>query len=288
MTAVVNDGVRHAVEVRFLGDFSLFIKGSPVERWRAGKARNLFQYLALRLGQTLTKDRLYEALWPDSPWPAGRSSLKVAVHALRRVVGAHPDHPGDSGIQLVSRDFGYALQIADLWADVDEFEELVYAGLRVSGEDGEVARARLRAALELYRGDFLQGETADWIVEQREYLKSLALRALAALRADAMGRQGFADLIDICRRTLEIDRHHEESYRALMAAHGSRGELGCVRSWYELCARRLRTELAVEPARETERLLHSLLSRAEAPASPDGPSMVRPRPHLSLPATIAS
>jgi DNA-binding SARP family transcriptional activator len=289
MTAVVNDKARQTVEVRFLGDFSLTIKGSPVRRWRAGKARNLFQYLALHPGQTLTRERLYAALWPDSQWSAGRSSLKVAAHALRRVVDAHPDRPGDSGIQLLSRDFGYVLQVTDMWSDVDQFEELVHTGLRaaVVEVDG-VSRARLRAATELYRGEVLQGETADWVVEQREYLKSLALRALAALRVDAMAREDFAELIDICRRTLEIDRHHEETYRALMAAHGSRGELARVRSWYELCARRLRTELAVEPAVETERLLRTLLPVTELPTALDAPDPAPSRRRPSVPARIAS
>lgn len=274
MTTAVTGIARQAVRIRFLGDFELTVNGAPVRRWRAGKARGLFQYLVIHRGQTLTRDRLYEVLWPGSDRSAGGSSLKVAAHALRRVLDAHPDSSDESGIRLHYRDFGYVLDIAELWSDVDRFQELVHGGLRAAGAgDRGAARERLRSAVALYAGEFLRGEDADWVVEQREYLRSLALRALDVLRADAVERDDFPDLIEICRRTLGIDRHHEETYRALMAAHGRRGELACVRNWYELCARRLRDDLDVVPSPETERLLAALV----APAGPRVAGL-RPRP----------
>ncbi|WP_405787897.1 winged helix-turn-helix domain-containing protein [Streptomyces sp. NBC_00029] len=268
MTTAANGTAGPAVRVRFLGDFELTVNGTPVQRWRAGKARGLFQYLVVHRGQMLTRDRLYASLWPGADAAAG-SSLKVAAHALRRVLDAHPDRPGDSGIQLVYRDFGYVLHITGLWSDLDRFQELVHTGLRAAAAgDAPLARTRLRAALGLYGGEFLRGESADWVVEQREYLRALALRALGVLRADAEAREDFVELIEVCRRTLEIDRHHEETYRALMAAHGRRGELACVRRWYELCARRMRDELAVAPGQETQRLLATLIPAAARPAAP--------------------
>ncbi|WP_424211356.1 AfsR/SARP family transcriptional regulator [Streptomyces sp. BI20] len=260
-----------AVRVRFLGDFRLTVRGEPVDRWRAGKARGLFQFLVLHRGQVLTRDRLHDALWPGA---AGGSSLKVAAHALRRVLDAHPDRPGDSGIRLLHRDFGYVLHVDGLWSDLEAFRELVHTGLRAAARgDTAAARGPLRAALDLYGGEFLRGEDADWVVEQREYLRALALRALTVLRADAEAREDGGEVIELCRRALAVDRHHEETYRALMAAHGRRGELACVRRWYELCARRLREELAVDPAPETRALLRALVPAAapRAPAGGGGP-----------------
>ncbi|MCX4803362.1 winged helix-turn-helix domain-containing protein [Streptomyces sp. NBC_01214] len=282
MTTAADGTAEPAVRVRFLGDFELTVNGAPVQRWRAGKARGLFQYLVVHRGQMLTRDRLYASLWPGADAAAG-SSLKVAAHALRRVLDAHPDHPGDSGIRLVYRDFGYVLHITGLWSDLDRFQELVHTGLRAAAAgDAPLARTRLRAAIGLYGGEFLRGESADWVVEQREYLRALALRALGVLRADAEAREEFVELIEICKRTLEIDRHHEETYRALMAAHGRRGELACVRRWYELCARRMRDELGVAPGHETQRLLATLIpavarASASAPVSATGapPATVR-------------
>ncbi|WP_052411248.1 AfsR/SARP family transcriptional regulator [Streptomyces sp. NRRL S-118] len=282
MTTAVTGIARQAVRIRFLGDFELTVNGAPVQRWRAGKARGLFQFLVIHRGQTLTRDRLYEALWPGSGRSAGDSSLKVAAHALRRVLDAHPDGTCASGIRLHYRDFGYVLDIADLWSDVDRFQELVHTGLRAAAAgDRGAARERLRSAVALYAGEFLRGESADWVVEQREYLRSLALRALEVLRADAAEREDFPELIEVCRSTLGIDRHHEGTYRALMTAHGRRGEHACVRRWYELCARRLREDLAVAPSRETDRLLHALLPAPVVPAGGPARSPLASFPSLT-------
>ncbi|MFJ5680543.1 BTAD domain-containing putative transcriptional regulator [Streptomyces sp. NPDC093097] len=283
MTTAVNDAVRHRVEMQFLGTFSVTVDGAPVRRWRAGKARQLFQYLALHQDQILTRERLYEVLWPEAEWSAGRSSLKVAAHALRQVLQAHPDQESGSGIRLVHRDCGYVLYMDDAACDVGRFQRLLRAGL-AAARDGRSADAAdaLRGALALYRGQFLPGENADWITEQREYLQSLALRGLAELRSDAQVREDFPELIALCRRTLEIDRHHEETYRELMAAHGRLGELARVRSWYDLCARRLREELGVAPAPETRRLLHSLLPAPGHPARPMPAVHHARRPHTAV------
>ncbi|MDH6139923.1 pentatricopeptide repeat protein [Kitasatospora sp. GP30] len=257
----MDDGARHSVEVRFLGCFSLTVNGSPIRQWRAGKARNLFQYLVLNKDQLVTRDQLYDALWPESEFPGG-SSLKVAAHALRRVLQAHPDRPGDTGISIVYRDFGYSIHIEDFGSDVEEFQRLVSDGLRAHrAGDAERTDRSLRAALGLYSGEFLPGESAAWVVEQREYLKSLAMRALDVVRAAAVTRDDFDDLIQVCRQTLGIDRYHEETYRVLMAAHGRRGEFDRARSWYELCSRRLMEDLAVAPDRETERTLQRIIPR---------------------------
>ncbi|MFE2292921.1 BTAD domain-containing putative transcriptional regulator [Streptomyces sp. NPDC059452] len=270
MSTAATETAGPAVRVRFLGEFELTVNGAPVRRWRAGKARGLFQYLVVHRGQMLTRDRLYASLWPGADSSAG-SSLKVAAHALRRVLDAHPDGPGDSGITLVYRDFGYVLHVSGLWSDVDLFQEYVHSGLRAAAAgDAPLARSRLRAAADLYGGDFLRGESADWVVEQREYLRALALRGLGVLRADAEEREDSVELIEVCRRVLEIDRHHEETYRALMAAHGRRGELACVRRWYELCARRMGDELALSPGRETQQLLRTLIPSAARTVAPSG------------------
>jgi DNA-binding SARP family transcriptional activator len=269
----VDSPARHAVAVHFLGTFSLTVNGSTVRQWRAGKARNLFQYLILNKDQLVTRERLYDALWPEAEW-AGGSSLKVAAHALRRVLQAHPDRPGDTGIRILYRDFGYLIQVDDLWSDVEEFQRLVRAGLRADREgDAERTSTCLRQALTLYQGEFLEGETAAWAVEQREYLKSLALRALDVIRDEAEREDDFDELLQACRQTLGIDRYHEETYRVLMAAHGRRGELDQVRSWYELCSRRLREDLAVAPAQETEHALRLLVP---------GPRQGRPAPRTPV------
>ncbi|HEV2885360.1 MAG TPA: bacterial transcriptional activator domain-containing protein [Jatrophihabitans sp.] len=276
------------VSARFLGPFSLTVQGREIERWRAGKARSFFQYLTLHRGQLITRDRLHSVLWPEAEWGPCSSSLKVACHAARAAVGAArtSSEPSESGIRLIHRNSGYLLQFQNLWCDLDEFQALVRSGLRHwAAGDRLPAVADLDAAMSLYGGDFLSGQDCDWVVEYREHFKSLAIRALDVLRADAVACGDSSEIVAISQRTLHIDPHHEPTYQALIREHGRLGEPERARSWFHICARRLDRDLGVDPALETKRALHTAVAagreshgvRGPAPARADR-AQVRPLP----------
>lgn len=280
-TASVSTTTAGPVAVRCLGEFSLSIGGRRVERWRAGKARSLFQYLLVNRGQIVVRERLYDVLWPDLEWSSGSSSLKVAAHALRQLLRGEGGGQ-DTGVRLVHREFGYGLFGDDIWVDAEEFQALVGAG-RVAAARGDTAAAlrAYREAMELYRGDFLAGESATWVVEQREWHKGAALRALDELREDALHRDDYTELIGWCRRILEIEPYREETYQLLMEVHGRLGERERVKNWYQVCVRRLRAELGIEPTSDTHRVFAQALRGGGRPVR-------RPRPGLVPAGAIAA
>jgi two-component SAPR family response regulator len=254
-----------AVLARCLGHFRLEINGDPVAHWRAGKARALFQYLLVNRGRLVHRDRLYEVLWPDVD-DRGSSSLKVAVHAVRRVLGALG---GGDAFALKHQDHGYLLQVRDAWVDIEEFEMAFEKGRAAwVAKDHENAITWFERTADLYAGDFLTGESGDWINEQRQWMRGIALRALIVLRNETLEREDWSAAMHWCRRTLEIDPYHEDTYQSLMMMHGELGELGRVRGWYELCRARLRGDLNVEPADRTKQILASVLKgRSVMPAA---------------------
>jgi two-component SAPR family response regulator len=261
--------VAPAVVVRCLGGFSVVTHDGPVTRWSAGKARGLFQYLVIHRERPVLRDRLHEVLWPGGPWSPRSSSLKVAVHALRQVLESPAGAPR---VEVRLSEYGYLLHADDIWVDLEDFEATVDAADALDAHDHEGALRLYRRAADLYGGDFLDGEAADWVIERREWARSKALRALTALRDDAYRRQEPAQVIEWCRRILRIDPYQEATYRALMLTHGRLGELGLVRSWHEMCVRRLREDLAVEPEPDTHQVFDRVMGNAGGSRSP------RPRP----------
>ncbi|WP_449065096.1 AfsR/SARP family transcriptional regulator [Planomonospora algeriensis] len=254
-----------AVTVHCLGNFRLEINGLPVAHWRAGKARALFQYLLVNRGRLVHRDRLHEVLWPDSG-DRSSSSLKVAVHAVRRVLGSYQ---GDDGFRLVHQDHGYMLQARSAWVDLEEFERAFQQGRDLwAAKEHRRALECFRTAADLYTGDFLTGEASDWINEQRQWAQGVALRALAVLRADSLEREDWPAAMHWCRRIIALDPYHEDTYQTLMMMHGELGELGRVMDWYELCRRRLRNDLDTEPTERTERILASLTRRGNRSLTP--------------------
>src|SRR5689334_25158383 len=97
----------------------------------------LLAYLALATPRGFhRRDTLVALFWPEHDEEHARNSLSQSVHVLRQALGASA---------VVSRN-GDALSLdwADFWCDAVAFEEAIDTG-------------RLGDAVELYRGDLLDG-----------------------------------------------------------------------------------------------------------------------------------
>lgn len=243
------------MRVCFLGEFRVEVDGRPVDQLRGGMVSNLFRYLLLNRERTIRREKLHEVLWPDREWSPKNSSLKVAVHSLRRVLKDVTSRTGVPAVEVVGHDHGYLLRASDVWLDVDEFDLCMNNGRRAEDVgDLDRAMACFRQAAELYRDDFLAADDTEWSTGPREYYRALALYALSWLRADAMRRGNDQEVISLCRRIITIDPYHEEMYQTLMLVHGRRGELGQVRNWHQMCVRRLRDDLNIAPNDTTRRI----------------------------------
>ncbi|MCX4521942.1 winged helix-turn-helix domain-containing protein [Streptomyces anulatus] len=236
------------------GSFRLVIDGKQVGHWRAGKARDLLQYLLLRQGRQVPRSTLYEALWPEAAWSSNSSSLKVAVHMLRRVLTDTGEAPylGAPMLRLVTSELGYSLEARNIWLDCDVFEELTDCGMRAEAAGRrEEAQRFFREAAELYEDDFLVGVNTEWAALRREWLRSRLLQVLHKLVNMDVERGELLTVTHWCRRMIELEPFHEEAYRTLMRVHAQLGQLNQVRRWYELCTTRLRDEICAEPAATT-------------------------------------
>src|ERR1700722_3927002 len=102
----------HDISIHTLGTFELAFKGRPVERWRAGKARNLLQFLLLRPGRVVARDSIFQSLWPEVGWSKESSLLKVAAHMLRGILEVNQEgrrRGAGPALRLLTREPGYLL-----------------------------------------------------------------------------------------------------------------------------------------------------------------------------------
>jgi len=273
---------QYGIEIRTLGKFEVIIDGRPIVRWRAGKARDLLQYLLLRPGCVIPRDVLFEALWPELDAP--RSSLKVAIHMLRNALmmkrPATAEHTSE--IRIITHECGYSIETSNVWVDFIEFDSLIrQAQQRDNSAMSEDAIADLSAATDLYQGDFLPGTTTHWAEPHREWLRSLALSALGRLVTISARAGEDLQVIHYGRKVLEIDPLHEETYRMLIGMHGKLGQISQADRWYRLCASRLQDSLGVSPTDMTRSVYSRAVSR----------ELITPReldPNLTVPITEGS
>jgi len=253
------------VRMSCFGTFELLWDGRRTDPCHSSKALALFVYLANHRNQTMSRDALLDALWPDSAALAPDSSLNVAAHALRQFfvhLGV-----GHDVLALETHGSGYRLRSRALWLDVDAFVRCRALATRMEklGRNAEAMAAYTRAA-DLYQGDFLPEERADWAVFRREALRDQYLSVLARLGELALASDDYSACLLCCERALAHDPYSEHVYRALMLCHARLGQRSRVRCWYERCASTLRTKLNATPQPETERLYERLM-RGEASAT---------------------
>jgi two-component SAPR family response regulator len=252
------------IKVRTLGRFDVTVDGDEVTRWRAGKARNLLQYLLLNPGRIIPRDALFEALWPGLDAP--RSSLKVAIHTLRSILvseGVAATRQTPSGVRIVTHEYGYSMELKGVWVDFQEFDSLIRRSQSNSECDlVDESAAMLRAAVDLYQGDFLPGATMPWVEPQREWLRSIALAALHRLVQVSARQNDRLQLLQHCKKILEIEPTHEQTYRTIIRLHGELGEHVQADRWFRICTTQLREQLGVDPDEET-RMTHGRAVRGE-------------------------
>ncbi|MBN1810663.1 MAG: AAA family ATPase, partial [Anaerolineae bacterium] len=135
--------------------------------------------------------------------------------------------------------------------------------------------ASLAAAVELYRGEFLEGVTLVgcaefelWVVGERERWRQRVTEALEELVAYHGGRGKYEEGLRFGRQLLALEPWREEAHREVMRLLAWEGQRGAALAQYEACRQALAEELGIEPAAETTRLYEQIRAgELELPAS---------------------
>ena len=226
-----------------LGAVSLTVSDRRSTR-RAAQQRRvaLLAILASAPDQSVSRDRLLGLLWPERDERTARHLLADSLYVLRCALGDRAITASGEALRLSSN---------DVWSDVVEFRRAV-------------ADARWSDALELYRGDFLDGfflrnaaEFDQWALAERSRLRALATRSAAALSTELAAAGRLQGALAAAERALEIAPHDEtivrDVVRQLIAVNNMARAASVGRAFVERLAR----ELGVSPSAETMRLLNS-------------------------------
>jgi len=146
------------IRANLFGSFTLYRGENQLDILGSASARALLAYLLLHRGQPQSRLRIAGIFWPDMDEARSRRSLTQALWRIRNVL---PELI-DSDAQLIQ-----ISESADLWTDIDTFEKLAGESADPAGLDA----LALQQAIELYRGDLLEGIYDDWVFMPRERLR---------------------------------------------------------------------------------------------------------------------
>jgi predicted ATPase/DNA-binding SARP family transcriptional activator/Tfp pilus assembly protein PilF len=221
------------------------------------RQRALLSLLLLHANAVVPRDRLIDALWGEHPPETAPNALQVAVHALRKLLGAD---------RIVTRGPGYLLRVEAGELDLRRFLELVD---RSRAEAPAAGAETLREALALWAGPPLSdvGE-APFAEPERARLEELHVAALEErIAADlALGRH--AELVPELEALVAAHPYRERLRREHMLALYRSGRQAEALDAYRQARRILVDDLGIEPGAELQDLERAILRQDPALALP--------------------
>jgi DNA-binding SARP family transcriptional activator len=162
---------------------------------------------------------------------------------------------------LIQAEHDYVtLHMRDLfWLDVASYETAFSSCAKIPGRDlTDEQAAALLGAVELYRGDLLEGCYQDWCLCERERLKNMYLNMLNKLLGYCEEHNDFEVGISIGDRILSVDNVSELAHRKMMKLYYLAGDRTSALRQYARCRQALADELGVRPSRSTIELYEQI------------------------------
>jgi DNA-binding NarL/FixJ family response regulator/DNA-binding SARP family transcriptional activator len=253
------------VEYRILGPLEVVEGGEPVPLGRL-KERLVLAVLLLHANEFVSRDRLIDELWGESPPPTARKAVNVFVSQLRKALTQKGVDP------IATADGGYRIGVEADHLDVARMRQLLATARdRAAAGELEAAAELLRETLKLWRGPTLAGLL----------LESHGRDEVAQL--DELRLTALMDRIDC---DLELGRHEEVlgELHVLVGEHPLRERLRAqlmlalyradrqaeALDAYQQTRDVLVEELGIEPSSALQRLQKEILSQDPALELPGG------------------
>jgi DNA-binding SARP family transcriptional activator/tetratricopeptide (TPR) repeat protein len=231
----------HMVRLYLLGDLRLEVDGVDAELVSLSrKAKLLLAMLAVDR-RVHGRSELAGRLWPDVREDSARVSLRTALSQVRAALGQ-----AAAAVLVATRDGGVALG-AQVWTDVDEVERLLIAG-------------DLEAALDRCTSELLAGLDDDWVLEQRDELRSRVADGLGVAAAAAETAGDLETAVRLTQRMTALDPLAEATHRELIRRLAAVGDRGAALATYDRLRDRLAERLRIVPSAATRSLVEEIRS----------------------------
>jgi DNA-binding SARP family transcriptional activator len=246
-------------QVQLLGDFQIVHNGTPITGVSSQRQQSLLAYLALHRDTPQPRQHLAFQFWPDSSEAQARTNLRNLLFQLRR------DLPDAERLLCIHSKRVQLCPEGSFVVDVTEFEQALGQAEAAAEDEGRIGAALARAVA-LYGGDLLPKLYDDWVLAERERLRTYFLQALDRLVVLLEGRRDYERAVAYAQQLLRHDPLHEATYRRLMRLHALHHDSASALRVYASCVEVLQRELGVAPGAETVDLYQRLLHQQGLPA----------------------
>ncbi len=191
----------NGLSIRLFGPLEVWVYGAPARGLRERQnAARLLAVLALRANTPVSNEWVATRIWPET---GSVDSLGHEVPLVRAALGPY-------GCCLTAKAGSLCLDLRGASVDVLE--------MGAAWEAREQDPARLRGALELYRGPLLEDWYDDWVEQERAEHRARYVRGLRWLAEHALTAGRLPEAKDALGRLLRAGEASATLHASLMAA----------------------------------------------------------------------
>ncbi len=253
--------------IRLFGGLEVTADGRPVTEkdWKKRKARVLFSMLALNNGQEMSRDVVFEQLWPALTDDKAKNNFYVAWSTMKTALMG-PDSSGPC--PYVESRRGRCKIIKEfVHTDIDDVDALL-ATVRQADAEGrqEDMLNALQELMTVYRGDLLPGDLYDdWFAAPRERYRFEFIDSMLKGAELLMERDEPYEALVFARRALMMDPFREDIYQVVLRCQILAGQRSAAIETFIQCKTQLAEELGLDPTSETRALYQQILAMEEKP-----------------------
>jgi WD40 repeat protein/basic membrane lipoprotein Med (substrate-binding protein (PBP1-ABC) superfamily)/DNA-binding SARP family transcriptional activator len=236
------------LQIYCLGQFQVKAGDQPVNI-PSRPAQSLFAYLALNAGRVHRREKLAGLLWPDSTDENARSYLRLGIWRIRKAL----DSAGAAWQNYLQIDE------IDICFKQHPGTFLDAAFLAAQNQSETWTIPDLVERVQVYTGELLPGFYDEWIILDREHLKSVYDQKMKLLLEQLEAAQHWAEVLEWSERWIAKGHVPEPAYRALMVAHALQGNITSVNTVYQRCQKAFDEELGIPPSDELNDTFQQIL-----------------------------
>jgi WD40 repeat protein/basic membrane lipoprotein Med (substrate-binding protein (PBP1-ABC) superfamily)/DNA-binding SARP family transcriptional activator len=269
------------LRVYCLGQFQITYDNRPVVI-TSRPAQSLFAYLLLNKGVVHRREKLAGIIWPDASDENARAYLRQGLWRIRKA------------LDTVGAAWSNYLSIDDISASyqpqADTFLDVAF--LLEQKLESDWSTEELVDRVQMYTGELLPGFYDEWIILDREHLRSTYDQKMKLLLNQLESGGFWEEILSWSERWITMGHVPEPAYRGLLIAHGAQGNTNAVHEVFQRFQLACAEELGTSPSDEMLHIYEQLL-KGEKPspmtghlpygqAIPDAPPTPGPTPYKGL------
>jgi DNA-binding SARP family transcriptional activator len=252
-------------KVTLLGQFTVECNRTRLVDLEARQIQELFSYLLLFRHRPQPRESLLETLWGDQSSGKARKKLRQILWRLKSTLDKQTNSAGPE--LQIDNDWIQIFLPGNFWLDTEEFEKIVNAIVGKSIKELSASDLRkMQNAVNIYKGDLLEGWYSDWCVFERERFQTMQLTLLDKLVQTCEIQHKYELGLSYATELLRYDQAYERAHYQLMMLHFLSGNRTQALHQYARCVIALRQELDVEPSDKTKQLYEQIRSNSLEPS----------------------